>query len=205
MCIFVDVEGIDGVGKSTVIRLAADELRRRGYLVYVTSEPSDSPIGLFIRRNILEGNLEVEPMALALLFAADRVIHYNRVIKPKVQEGYIVITERYIESSIAYQGSQGVPIEWIIEVNSMVAKPDLVILLNAPLSTIAGRLTSRETLEYFERSINFLRSVQEVYLKRARELNYPIVDASRLINNVVNDVLTLIEDKAKDKCKGNNQ
>ena len=205
MCIFVDVEGIDGVGKSTVIRLAADELRRRGYLVYVTSEPSDSPIGLFIRRNILEGNLEVEPMALALLFAADRVIHYNRVIKPKVQEGYIVITERYIESSIAYQGSQGVPIEWIIEVNSMVAKPDLVILLNAPLSTVVGRLTSREALEYFERSINFLRGVQEVYLKRARELNYPIVDASRLINNVVNDVLTLIEDKAKDKCKGNNQ
>ena len=205
MCIFIDVEGIDGVGKSTVIRLAADELRRRGYLVYTTSEPSDSPIGLFIRRNVLESNLEVEPMALALLFAADRVIHYNRVIRPKVQEGYIVITERYIESSVAYQGSQGVPIEWIIEVNSMVAEPDLVIVLNAPLNTVVGRLTSRGTLEYFERNAGFLRRVQEVYLRRARERNYPVIDASRVINDVVDDVLTLIEDKAKGKCKSNNQ
>ena len=205
MCIFVDIEGIDGVGKSTVIRLTADELRKRGYLVYATSEPSDSPIGLFIRRNVLESNLEVEPMALALLFAADRVIHYNRVIRPKVQEGYIVITERYIESSVAYQGSQGVPIEWIIKVNSMVAEPDLVIVLNAPLSTVVSRLTSRGALEYFERNSSFLRSVQETYLRRARERNYPIIDASRLINNVVNDILTLIEDKAKGKCKNNNQ
>ncbi|MGC8570937.1 dTMP kinase [Caldivirga sp.] len=204
MCILVDVEGIDGVGKSTVIRLTADELRRRGYLVYVTSEPSDSPIGLFIRKNVLESNLEVEPTALALLFAADRVVHYNRVIRPKVQEGYIVITERYIESTVAYQGSQGVPIEWIMEINSTVAEPDLVIILNAPLSTVAGRLTSRGTLEYFERNISFLKSVQETYLRRARERNYPVIDASRLIKDVVNDVLTLIEDKAQGKCKNNN-
>ncbi|WP_291999509.1 dTMP kinase [Caldivirga sp.] len=204
MCILVDVEGIDGVGKSTVIRLTADELRRRGYLVYVTSEPSDSPIGLFIRKNVLESNLEVEPTALALLFAADRVVHYNRVIRPKVQEGYIVITERYVESTVAYQGSQGVPIEWIMEINSTVAEPDLVIILNAPLSTVAGRLTSRGTLEYFERNISFLKSVQETYLRRARERNYPVIDASRLIKDVVNDVLTLIEDKAQGKCKNNN-
>ncbi len=204
MCILVDVEGIDGVGKSTVIRLTADELRRRGYLVYVTSEPSDSPIGLFIRKNVLESNLEVEPTALALLFAADRVVHYNRVIRPKVQEGYIVITERYIESTVAYQGSQGVPIEWIMEINSTVAEPDLVIILNAPLSTVAGRLTSRGTLEYFERNISFLKSIQETYLRRARERNYPVIDASRLIKDVVNDVLTLIEDKAQGKCKNNN-
>jgi thymidylate kinase (EC 2.7.4.9) len=156
MCLFVDVEGIDGVGKSTVIRRVADVLRGLGYMVLVTSEPSDGAVGRFIRGNVLTGEVEVEPSALALLFAADRIIHFNTVIKPGLRDGFIVITERYIESSVAYQGAQGVPIDWILRVNSMVPEPDLVIILNAPLAVIRERLTSRGTLEYFERSLNLL-------------------------------------------------
>jgi dTMP kinase len=202
MCLFVDVEGIDGVGKSTVIRRVADVLRGLGYMVLVTSEPSDGAVGRFIRGNVLTGEVEVEPSALALLFAADRIIHFNTVIKPGLRDGFIVITERYIESSVAYQGAQGVPIDWILRVNSMVPEPDLVIILNAPLAVIRERLTSRGTLEYFERSLNLLMRVQEIYLRRAEERGYPVIDASRPIGSVAGDVLTLIEDKASGKCKG---
>lgn len=201
MCLFIDIEGIDGVGKSTVIRHVAEELKGRGYLIHVTSEPSESVIGQFIRRSVLAGGAKVDPSALTLLFAADRVIHYATVIKPKLSEGYLVITERYIESSLAYQGAQGVPINWIIEVNSMVNKPDLTIILDAPLEVVMSRLTNRGMLEYFERNIDLLRRAREIYLRRARELNYPVIDASRSINQVVKEVLTLIEEKARGKCK----
>ncbi len=102
---FVAIEGIDGVGKSTVITALRKKLENDGYRVYTTAEPSQSPIGRLIRDWLLKPRTNVVHSSIyALLFTADRVQHYYGEIKPMLDKGYLVITERYMESTLAYQG-----------------------------------------------------------------------------------------------------
>ena len=183
---FVAVEGIDGSGKSTVIGLLAETLPR----VYVTREPSGGPIGRLIREWALRGG-SVDPHVDALLFAADRIEHYRREIEPKIRENFLVITERYIESSIAYQGAAGVPIDFILYINSLVPKPDLTVILDVDPQIAVERIARRGGVEKFEHT-TFLRRVREIYLRRAEEEGYPIVDASRPPDVVARDLIDII-------------
>jgi len=165
---FVAIEGIDGSGKSTVISHLAGILPR----VYVTREPSGGPIGRLIKEWALRGGSS-DPHVDALLFAADRIEHYRREVKPKLMEGFLVVTERYVESSIAYQGAAGVPIDFIKYINSLVPKPDLTVILDVDPQIAVERISRRGGAEKFEHAA-FLRRVREIYLRRAAEEGHPV-------------------------------
>ena len=184
---FVAIEGIDGSGKSTVISHLAGILPK----VYATREPSGGPIGRLIKEWALRGGSS-DPHVDALLFAADRIEHYRREVKPKLMEGFLVVTERYVESSIAYQGAAGVPIDFIKYINSLVPKPDLTVILDVDPQIAVERILRRGGAEKFEHAA-FLRRVREIYLRRATEEEYPVVDASRSPETVAREVAEIIK------------
>ncbi len=184
---FVAIEGIDGSGKSTVISHLAGILPR----VYATREPSGGPIGRLIKEWVLRGGSS-DPHVDALLFAADRIEHYRREIQPKIRENFLVVTERYIESSIAYQGAAGVSIEFVKYINSLVPRPDLTIILDVDPEIAIARIARRGEVEKYEH-VPFLRRVREIYLRRAAEEGHPVVDASRPPEAVAREVAEIIK------------
>jgi dTMP kinase len=190
---FIAIEGIDGSGKSTVISRLRDRLVDRGFRVHVTSEPSQSPIGRLIRNWLLKQNADVaHPSVFALLFVADRVQHYYGEVKPMLDRGYLVISERYMESTLAYQGAMGLPMDWLIELHRFVPRPDLTIILDVPVNVAMSRLSSRRRLEVFEINKDFLERVRELLLRRALELNYPVINSEGDVNAVVDEVFNIV-------------
>lgn len=185
---FVVLEGIDGCGKSTHARLLTDWLESEGKAVRLTAEPTKGKIGLFIRE-ILSGNHSVDPKTLALLFTADRYEHINREIEPALDEGKIIISERYYHSTIAYQESQGVDREWLIDINKFARKPDITILLDVE----PGRGVERtQTQEIFENR-EFLETVRENYLKQDKGMIK--VDGNRSIDDVLSELKKIIGER----------
>ena len=130
---FVVIEGLDGAGTTTQSAAIAAALRAKGRTVVTTREPSDGPIGKLIRQALtghltLAARRPLTPETLALLFAADRVDHVAREVEPALASGAVVLSDRYLLSSLAYQGSQ-LPIDWVAEVNGRARMPDLTLFL----------------------------------------------------------------------------
>jgi len=158
------LEGADGTGKSTHARLLSEHLLARGYNTVITEEPTKGEIGGFIRK-ILSGSKKVSPETLALLFTADRAEHIENVIKPAIDSGKIVITDRYYYSTIAYQSVQGLSQKWLSEINSFAVDPDIVIVLEIESQEALNRM-NRETKEVFE-YLDFQKKVQKALLGMA--------------------------------------
>lgn len=158
------VEGLDGCGKSTQTSLLAGWLRSLGYKVLRTAEPTRGPIGRLIRRGLREGMpAEVE----ALLFAADRMEHASSLVLPALREGRMVVSERGLYSSIAYQCARGLREEWVREVNRFSPRPGLTLFLDLPPEECLRRMGGRD-LDLFERDLSFQRRVRRKYLELAR-------------------------------------
>ena len=136
---FITFEGIDGSGKSTQLRLVAQDLRFRGHNVLTTQEPGGTPLGRRLRETFLETEETVSPLAELLLFAADRAQHVNFLIKPALAEGKIVISDRYADATAAYQGAgRGFPsttVKQVIKLATDGLKPDLTIFFDLPVET----------------------------------------------------------------------
>lgn len=146
---FITFEGIDGSGKSTQLRLLNNFLRAHGLNLLVTREPGGTPVGLRLRAALLDATEEVDPLTELLVFAADRAQHVRRVIRPELESGRVVISDRYADATVAYQGAgRGFPPELIAEIVQLATeglKPDLTLLFDVSIEESMSRTTRRST------------------------------------------------------------
>ena len=189
--VFIVFEGIDGSGKSTHIKALAEELRSQGYNALQTSEPSKDRIGNFIRRYAERNDSRLTPETEALLFAADRFEHVKTVLEPALRRGRIVISDRYLYSSLAYQGAGGLEVDWIREMNRFAPKPDLGILLDILPEFSLQRVNRRKTV--FEDS-DYLRKVRNIYLQLVEEGELVRIDADKPRKAVQAEVFSLVQE-----------
>lgn len=178
--VFIAFEGGDGAGKSTQARLLSGWLRELGHPVVVTREPGGTQFGGAVRQLVLHGG-QVTPRAEALLFAADRAHHVETLIRPALLRGEVVITDRYMDSSIAYQGAgRDLGIEEVRELNVWATGglvPTLTVLVDLPAQV--GRTRRRGVHDRLESESNdFHDTVREhfVTLARADPERYIVVD-----------------------------
>lgn len=156
MSLFVTIEGIEGSGKSTLVRALAERLARRGLDVLATREPGDTPLGRAIRAALLDVTSDPPtPMAELLLYLADRHQHLERVVRPALAAGRIVLCDRFSDSTLAYQGyGRGLDLETVRALDRAArggVVPDLTIVLDCPpevgLARAHARTGSRDRLE----------------------------------------------------------
>lgn len=194
--LFIALEGIDGSGKSTQTKLLTEQLSNRGHKVYRTFEPTNNQIGKLIR-DILKGNARADHRVIAGLFVADRLDHLLNEeygIVKKLEEGYTVVTDRYLFSSYAYQGAH-MSIDWVIQANAMAAeilRPDVNIFIDvAPEVSMHRVHTNREHVELFE-TLDGLKLVRSKYLeafeKAGSAENIFRVDGNRSPDLIAHDI-----------------
>jgi len=187
--IFLVFEGGEGAGKTTQVRTLAEKLRDRGLEVVVTREPGATEVGERIRALLLEGTAGGQapsPRAEALLYAADRAHHVATVIRPALARGAVVISDRYVDSSLAYQGAgRTLPVDelsWLSSWATGGLKPDLVILLDVDPSVGLARVASRGHVDRLEsESLAFHERVRYAFLDLAAAdpHRYLVLDASQ--------------------------
>ena len=161
----IALEGLDGVGKTTQARLLARHLTQLGLPVILTREPTEGYFGQKIRQIIIHGRQGLTPAAELDLFIADRREHVQEVIQPALADGKIVITDRYYFSSMAYQGALGLnPLDIQRRHEDFAPQPDLVILLELPLTELVQRLQQRGAppSQAFEK-IDYLARVATIF------------------------------------------
>jgi dTMP kinase len=146
---FLALEGLDGAGTTTLVGLLADAIRARGMRVCATAEPSDGPVGLVCRAHV-RWQVTLDPRTAALAFSADRSDHLARIIRPALDQGEWVVCDRYLLSTLAYQGSQGADREWILSLSSRFDVPDLTVFLDVPAPVQARRLAGRTRADRYE-------------------------------------------------------
>jgi dTMP kinase len=168
---FIVFEGIDGSGKSEQLRRLVKNLEKRRYHVVQSKEPTvDLPVGRLIR-SILYQEQQVAEEALALLFAADRVDHTERKIKPALEQGSVVVSDRYVHSSMAYQSKgmrKELSLEWIRDINAHAIMPDVIIFLDITPEVGQSRLANGQVRvkdhSYFE-SLSQQEKIKSIYYK----------------------------------------
>jgi len=186
---FIVVEGLDGSGKTTQAKLLAAKLEKNYGAVY-TAEPSRGKIGMFIRNRILYGESR-PPIALeALLFAADRIDHIQNEVSPELEKGRLVISDRYLYSSLAYQGSAGLSLDWIRAVNVHALKPDLALFVDVAPEVVLKRLKRKKSVM---EDLETQRKVREVYLKFVEDGELSRIEGDKSKNAVAEEVFKTVK------------
>lgn len=185
----IAIEGIDGAGKTTQAKRVVRRLKSLGYRAAYTSEPTNTSIGRLIKKE-LSGRI-TNPHKQALLFAADRIDHVYRVIRPLMEKGFIVVCDRYLYSSFAYQGVLTRDVGWVREINRMAPPPSLAILIDVP---VAVALKRKRRFRGFENA-QLLEAVRAAYLTLLEEGLMVSVDGNRDVAEVERDLLSIISSR----------
>ena len=181
---FITLEGVDGAGKSTHLTWLADSLRKQGIQVLVTREPGGTDLGERLRDILLSQSMRGETEAL-LMFAA-RLEHIEQVIKPALQQGTWVISDRFSDASFAYQGGgRGVSMEKLEQLERWVhetLQPDLTLLFDLPVEVARQRLSGGAAPDRFEQEkSDFFERVRQAYLERQKRhsARFTLIDATQ--------------------------
>lgn len=196
--LFIDVEGLDGAGCATQVKRIGQALIKEKVKVYLTKEPTRGPIGKLVKA-ALEGEFNsLPPASVQLLFAADRGRHLNDEIIPRLEKGELVITDRYLWSSVAF-GSINLSKEWLFNLNQEFILPDLSILIDVSPEECLKRIKKEKiSLELYDRRSE-LENAGETFSFLANK--YPfylyVVDGERPPDGITEDIVKLIKGRGK--------
>lgn len=198
---FITMEGGEGVGKSTNLAFVAEYLEAAGKRVVGTREPGGTPLGERIRALLLDKEQRMGSDTELLLMFAARAEHLDKVIKPALAAGEWVVCDRFTDATYAYQGGgRGIPPERIAQLEQWTQgtlRPDLTLLLNAPIALGLSRAGSRGVKDRFEQeNQTFFERVSASYLQRAASdgARYRIIDATQPLADVQRDIARILDD-----------
>ena len=196
--LFITFEGADGCGKTTQMRLLADYLKTQGLEVVLTREPGGKGLGEKVREILLNYDGEVSDRCESFLFLADRAQNIDIIVNPAVEQGKIVLCDRHIDSTVAYQGyGRGLDLDRIKMLNNLATngrKPDLTIVFDIDVETSMKRVGSeKDRME--SAGIEFHNKVRNGYLEIAKEEpdRIKVVDACKTIEEVFEEVKEIIK------------
>jgi len=185
---FICIEGLDGCGKTTQAKLLAKKLRKSHSAVY-TAEPSRGKIGTYIRKSYLYGEKRLSSVLEALLFAADRVEHVETEVIPALNEGRLVISDRYVYSSLAYQGAAGLSLDWIKKVNEHALQPDLAVFIDVNPEIVMRRLKPEKSVM---ENLETQQKVLEIYLKFVEDGSLTRINGDKSEDEVAKEVYAVV-------------
>ncbi|MGQ0761625.1 MAG: dTMP kinase [Acidobacteriota bacterium] len=200
--VFITFEGIDGCGKSTQLRMLASELRVRGLPVIATREPGGTPLGHKLRAALLDVKEEVDPLTELLVFAADRAQHVRKHLLPALERNQIVLSDRYADATMAYQGAgRGFKpelIEEIVQLATNGLKPDLTLLFDLSVGDAAirtrRRVQSKRTDRLDVENEDFHMRVRNAYVEiaKAEPDRFRIIDARGSVDETQRRVMEIV-------------
>lgn len=165
------------------------KLKRDHDTVY-TAEPSDSTIGRLIKTKYLHDDERSSRIVEALLFAADRFNHVEKVVLPALRKGKLVVSDRYVHSSLAYQGAEGLDLKWIREINKHTLNPDITIYIDVRPEIALQRLKSRRSVM---EKLETQRRVREIYLEFVERGELVRIDGSKSKRAVSQDIMSIVQ------------
>lgn len=196
--LFITFEGADGCGKTTQLKLLAEDLMMRGYDIVITREPGAKGLGEKIREILLNYDGDVSDRCESFLFLADRAQHIDMIVNPAVESGKIVLCDRHTDSSVAYQGyGRGLPVERIKMLNELAVNgrhPDLTIVFDIDVETSMSRVgDEKDRLE--SAGMEFFNRVRNGYLEIAKQepQRVKVLNAAKSIDEIQKDVKKLVE------------
>lgn len=200
---FIVVEGLDGSGKSTQIKMLKEYLESKGEKVYMTAEPSEGRIGKTLREMLSE-DIPTDMYFQAGMFLADRIDHCTNPengIKKMLEEGYTVISDRYYYSTFAYQGTKS-DMDYIMKINidcPAILRPDVCIFLDLNPEICKGRIdTNRGKTEMYEKNIEVMKSIRKNFLDVLNSLNdrenIKIINAEGSIEDIQKAIREAVEE-----------
>lgn len=197
---FITFEGIDGVGKSTQLDLLETWLQEQGKEVVRTLEPGGTELGQEIRHLLLHRKGDVAPRSEALLYAADRAHHVATKIRPALAAGKVVLSDRYFDSSVAYQGAaRELDVNQVREISLWAVDnllPDLTILLDLAAEQAMSRRnkTGVEPDRLEQEKVDFFERAREQYLELAKEPRFLIIDANLTVAEIQERIRSRVQE-----------